>query len=184
MTVTVVALIVAGVLIGLIVPDILRHNRRRDRQFVASYGGTAGVWIIQDPEQVDAYRLAPIPREEQSERWNDWTAYTAVNGPILLSPAQRTQVSKVLGTPDNLDYDARVGCRPSYEIRFRFARGDESLDVLVCLTCHLILIFRDGAFVGGGLLWSSPAEKVLHLCAELWADDSDIQKLMAMEPGR
>jgi hypothetical protein len=184
LAVPIVGLIVVGVLIGLIVTDIARHNRQRDHQFLASYGGSSGVGIIQNPEHVEAFRLAPIPREEQQKRWSDWTAYVPLNGPIELNSTQRSRVSQVLGSPGNLEYDVALGCLPSYEIRFRFTRGDESLDVLVCLSCHLFLVFRDGSCIGGGWIRSAPAARViLAICSSLWPDDADIQKLSAWELG-
>ena len=168
-------LMLVMLLLWSILVDVIRVRNRHHSRFETSYGGPTGVWTIQNPDQIEVYRLAP-PKVENLAHWQELESYRVQSGPITLSDSEKQQVSLVFGTEANLLYDMLPGCRPSYEIRFHFVKDNQNLNLLVCLQCNMVLFFQDDRYLDTASLLTNSA-KLLEICFNLWPDDPAIQDM-------
>jgi len=146
-------------------------GRPDDGRVADLYGGEANLAVVARPDRVTASRL------ERAEPLGTIPAEDAVKvGPVPVPEELARSISKALASGDSYLWDVAKGCIPSYEVRLRFERGDERIDVYLCLNCKVLAI-RKGNQELGGEDFDPIFPLLLKAAQQLFPDDEPIQSL-------
>jgi len=147
----------------------LRRGDEIDRLF----GGTVGRETVLRPERVTAFRLKPI-LNDQVLPLDD---YPIVAGPIEVPRESGDSIGSILVSHDSYSRDDWLkACIPVYGVRLSFARGDDTVDVLLCLECELLATYLNGKSVSGDD-FEPACNQLLSLVKQLFPNDEQIQSL-------
>jgi hypothetical protein len=116
------------------------------------FGGEGGLAIVSHPSKVEACRLGPLPVREVGglqTRTTKPADYPILSGPVTVPTKIATELSSAFTSGDAYGWDYAKGCKPTYGVRLSFYRGGDQVDVLLCLNCKILIVARDGEFVGG-----------------------------------
>jgi len=118
------------------------------RRVADLFDGEAGLKTVTAADEVVAYRLAPLPVERQGRR-TPLDEFEVLAGPVPLPAEHAGRVARALSSPGSYGWDYAKGCVPIYGVRFSFVRGGDRVDVLLCLQCDVLLVYRNGEIAGG-----------------------------------
>jgi hypothetical protein len=135
--------------------------------------GSYGVWVLQAPDQVEAFRLKDV--ENGIQLIEKVSNYQVSSGPIALSAEQAKQISRLLLRPSSYpNYVKTCGFDPG--VRLDFHRGDEIVQVLFCFACDDLAVYRDDDLIHGAAFDPARGE-VVRVIKPLFPDDEVIQSL-------
>jgi hypothetical protein len=110
-------------------------------ELITATGGPASFAILQHPTQVQAFTI----KDESPHRYPTAADYPITAGPILLHPALSTNISEILCSQKTYyqGEDAK-GCMPLFGVRLRFSLGTNAVDVLLCMSCNILMFMPEG----------------------------------------
>ena len=142
----------------------------------ALYGGPAGWAAIEAPEKVTAYRIVRAG-ELQHVRAPDLLAgYEILNGPVAVDAAVAAELRAILADDGIYDWARAKGCEFTPGVAFRFAKGGEDLDVLLCFSCDELAAFRGDKRLGGED-FDVARPRLLALVKRVFPDDEKLRAL-------
>jgi hypothetical protein len=148
-------------------------NERRLKMF----GDGAALEVVSHPTRVEAFRLVPpadVRKQENAVR-------TVLSGPVAVPAELAGRLSRALVSPDSYLWGGAPACYPAYGVRLSFYRGEDRVDLLLCMTCHVLLVQRDGRDVSGGC-FHPIAPLMVDAVVSLFPDDPLVQALKV--PGK
>ena len=108
------------------------------------FGGSGGVRIISDPDEVQAFRLnADFKRLEEGA-----TDFPVIAGPVSVGRADIERVSATLLSPESYEWKWASGCAFIPDSKLTFRQGSEQIDVLFCFGCDKLQVERGGRILG------------------------------------
>ena len=133
-------------------------------------------YIIRQSNKVELYRLGP-----KEENYKYLYNYSIYKGPEVLKANYRQKLSMIFLNKKsykiNFDDTKIKLCEFNPGLAFRFYKGKEKLDILVCFQCDEIKFYHNEKVLGQADI--DPARKALvTLSKELFPKDKIIQLLM------
>ncbi len=169
-TLILLVVIVAGA--GIATFAMTRPKSRHDLRVVRLFGGSDGLNFVLHPSSVEAYHIEPMAEG----RGPAADAFPVVSGPVDVPSVSVQRLTSALTSPESYLWDVAKGCMPTYGVRLSFRRGGDRLDILLCMSCKMLLVVRDGVIVGGGNF--DPIEPgLIEVVTALFPDDPAIQAL-------
>jgi hypothetical protein len=151
---------------------LLPHND--DATKTADHFGAEVIDVIKQAKSVVAYRIKP---GEES------TKYTLTSKQAKLANKAATELKGLL--PSDATYywgPMGKGCIPQPGVLFRFSRGADTVDVLVCYDCAMLAMGKHGEKPK----WEDfdPAyNKLLAIAKAVFPQDTEIQGIKARAKG-
>ncbi len=139
-------------------------------------GGQRAVELVSAPEQVEAWRLGPLP---EGTAWRVATVadYPVLAGPVPLAPDQAARLSEVLLRPSTYRSSFAKGCVVQYGVRVSFVAPEaRRLDVMFCFECDILTTYLDGEIAGGHDFEAARGDFV-RLVRAIFPDDPEIAAL-------
>jgi hypothetical protein len=113
------------------------------------FGAKDNLAIVAHAEKVEGYRLGPYPENRRTYH-EALSKYPVSSGPQVVEPSIARGISDTLASPDTYMLDARPACTPRYGVWLAFHRGKDRVDMLLCLECAELPVYRDNSEVGDG----------------------------------
>ena len=144
------------------------------------FGGPSGWSAIEAPEKVTAYRITR-PGVVQHVRAPDLLAgFEIMDGPRDVAEAVATELRTILADDSIYDWERAKGCEFEPGVAFRFAKGGEDLDVLLCFNCDEFAAYRGTKRVGGED-FDVARPRLVALVKRVFPGD---EKIQALKPRR
>jgi hypothetical protein len=135
--------------------------------------GDEGVELLLKPEKVKAYRLRPTASESDIHVGRSVDEYPIVGESVAIPALTTEQLIALLSQPER---ELAKACIPAPGVRLDFIRGSETLQVLLCFECKILIVYQDGKLVGGGDFDSSYVD-LLRAVKAIFPNDPEIQAL-------
>ncbi len=161
--------------IGLIVAAIGGWLYFRGDRMTQLVGGRQAMDIVARPDEVHAFRLG-APADLYDSSVSEFATYPRTAGPVTLSKATVAKLSGALLSPGTYAWEYGKACRPQYGVLLTFSQRDDSVDVLFCFECDMLLFGRNSEAVGGEDFDFGRAVFVAA-AKECFPDDQEIQAL-------
>ncbi len=164
---------------GLITPGCAEPQSKTE----SALGGKRVLDTIKHADRIEAYRLRPqfvddsahLLEEDDRERTKA-SDYEVVGDAVDVPDDIAKRFAAILDAPESYLWDMASGCVPDYGVRLSFVRDSERVDVLFCLECDLLSVFRNDRARGGADF--SPAHgRLVAEFKKLFPDDRAIQGL-------
>lgn len=128
--------------------------KKPDSRVLRLFGGEDGWQILEYPTRVEAYRVE-APKIEKSDLRGPPTqavnleSAKKLSDAVELNPDLTQNLSELLRNPQSYDWKSKSKpCEPTPEIAVRFTRNASNLDVMFCFECGILIVYRDGRWVG------------------------------------
>jgi hypothetical protein len=139
---------------------------------VASLFGTQGTLdVVKEPDLVTAFRLSPNRFNERMIK-----DYQVSAGPLPLPRPMAAEFAATLTDATSYRWNEAKACEPDYGVRLQFERGEQTVDVLLCLECLILAVHVDGQPIGQGN-FDNAAPRIIGLVKQIFPDDPKIQAL-------
>jgi hypothetical protein len=137
-------LAVLGTMVAIVWVDRSGPTVRPSR--VEKLFGGKGLAVVTHPDRIEAFRLDPIDGP---------TDISPVNFPVKIGPVEvpgelSSALTSAFASERSYDWDNPVGCMPRFAVRLSFYRGQDRVDVLLCMNCCILLVEHDGVETGMG----------------------------------
>jgi hypothetical protein len=122
---------------------------RRTIALTKQFGGKPGYDCIRRPDSVEA-RLVRLKNSDAKRPllpapfWDNLDALETIDGPKTVEPDRYRELSELLIDDDLYERDVVSGSHPHVDLKLRFVRGSESVDVLIGVRSACVYVFRDG----------------------------------------
>ena len=114
------------------------------------FGTDSSIAIVATPGDVAGYRLDPEHDGAQPVEATPG-GYPILEGPLEVEGAVATELRALLTDPATFPApEAAKGCLPRYGVRLEFVQPEGRVDVVVCLECSVLLVYRDDVHAGTG----------------------------------
>lgn len=110
---------------------------------------------IQAPERVSACALKSINPPKKYLLWGqrDWSKRKYEEKEYVTVPeSSLRRMRKDWFAEDSYRWDSKVGCRPIFQSRVRFEKGEQVVEIDFCFGCSIMLVRNDGKVVSSALL--------------------------------
>lgn len=135
------------------------------------FGSDEAMAIVRSADNVTAYRL-PSPSGEHESLAD----YEMVAGPVEVPSKTIQQLREALLNDAGYEWSAVKTCLPDFGVRLKFARGDDSVDVLLCFKCKMLAVYHNGTEVGGED-FDSIYQQLVAVTKSLFPRDPEIMAL-------
>jgi len=159
--------------------DLVRNAP--DPYVVEFLGGEAAAWAVADPEKVSVYLID----QDKLEQWDyqdiplDDPGLLVRFGPVAVESETGAEISRILRRPSS--YGSLLkSCLPQPGVGVRFVRGSETVDVLFCFECNILLVYHDGTFVSAHD-FDVVAGQLARIVKQVFPNDA---KIAALEEGQ
>jgi hypothetical protein len=133
---------------------------------------------IKQADRVESYGLQP---QRDHTHYKSLQNYATRGSAIPVPRQMSSRLAATLLAPDSYRWDSAVACIPNYGLRVTFYRGNERVDVLVCLECGVLQVYRNEQHVGGSVFDAHNA--LAKAAMDIFTQDPEAQKLR-MQPER
>ena len=169
-----VALAVVVLIVTLLA--IVAQRDEVDSRVANMFGGEQNMAILQHPDRVEILRIGSIQTADDPFRQGPPSEYPIITGPRTLSASMIGALTHDLIQPDTYVWDAVKTCLPTPGIRIDYIRGDDRLQLLICLKCDIMQVFRNDVRVGEEDFDAIHSEMV-RIAKAAFPDDPIIQKV-------
>ena len=135
--------------------------------------GPSGVNVVRHPIHAEAYHWSPHSGDTnwlEEDPWN-YAKYSRV-APLL--PEEAKRISEILLDSSSYSWGTRKSCIPRDGVRVHFQVEKESVDMLICFECNLLVVNHDGTEVSANF---DRAPALMREIRELFPNDPAIADL-------
>ncbi len=137
----------------------------------AIFGSENGIDIVRNATSVKAFRI------QSPAAYHPLLAnYEMTAGPLDVSDSAAMELRELLLDSANYDWDYAKGCIPDFGVRVQFQHESDSIDVLFCFECNLMVVFHNEKPVGGED-FDKARREIVAIVKGLFKDDKAIQSL-------
>jgi hypothetical protein len=137
-------------------------------------GDLGGLTTVADPDRLEIVRLGrklangdPLSLSE---------VYPLVGEPISAPDPIRRTITSALLSPHSYAWGVGKNCDPEYHACLSYFRGDDRVDVFVCLGCRFILVVHNGYTIyGENVDFCQP--QLLRALRTLFPDDETLKRI-------
>lgn len=146
------------------------------RKRLKAYHEPRAIQILQNPEEVQIYRLVSPNVVELVEGKYSPELWAIDYGPLEVDPRLAQRLGDALLNFDDYEFGRAVACMPNFGVRFSLRDGANKVDVLLCFECGIVTLFLNDEMVGGRLM-DGAAPELIAVVQTLLIDDLTIQAL-------
>ncbi len=114
------------------------------------YGGADGLRTVTQPTKVEAFRLKPNFKYDDTAFTDPNNNYDVIAGPVSVPENIVNELGTSLVSTQSYEWDIAKGCMPQFGVRLSFQRESDQMDVYLCLDCQILSVMRNGSVTGGG----------------------------------
>lgn len=137
-----------------IIPAIGCNSGDDQRSLSDVFGGKVNLEIVRSAGSGKRWRLGTEAEEglraPQFHRERGVEDYPILSGPDDIENALLTELRDCLLDRSCYLFDGDLACVPEYAYRVQYSSRDGDVDILFCPGCDVLLVYRDGSYVGGG----------------------------------
>ena len=134
-------------------------------------GGETVVDIIRSADTARAYRLPP------ETFYNDrLSEYDVPAGSLAVPAASLASLKRVLLDEESYELLSAKGCEPIFGVGVTFEKGDDTVDVLFCFQCDILVVYHHDEDVGGED-FDPVRPTLISVMKQTFVDDDVIQGL-------
>jgi hypothetical protein len=140
------------------------------------FGGADGLQAVLHPEQVEAYRVAPLHKLPKGDPPETIGGAGMLSGPVTVDENSARELADILRNPGTFDWDSAKGCKFDPGVVIRFISKTTTIDVVFCFHCEELQIWRDDTRVGGED-FDAASHRLAAIMKRIFPEDPEIQNL-------
>jgi len=151
-------------------------------EVVDVFGSEEAINVVKYADKISCYRLEQGSDETRLDRYlsrgDSVDDFEILSGPLTASPEVINELRDALLDASSYPPPNPGGgiCVADYDVRVRFENQSKTVDVLIGLSCELVLVYHDGVRVST-TRFDAGYPAILHAAKEMFPNDPELQSL-------